>query len=211
MQIIKQVTWDIVPKSTPLYKKKCSKCKSSKLYYCSNKFRLNSQKRSIDVWLIYRCIKCDNTCNITILSRTKPELIEKDLFVRFSNNDEDTAWKYAFDTDIIRKNTMELDYSNVEYDIIGEIIEFKDVANMEENIIQYLIKSDFDLNLKLTHVIRRGFNISSNELEKLLSAGVITISPLCSVKKSKIRDGMIITVHCSKLKTYVRQLQDEER
>ena len=40
---------------------------------------MNAQKRNIDVWLIYRCVECDSTYNLTILSRTKPELIKKDL------------------------------------------------------------------------------------------------------------------------------------
>ena len=110
--------WEITPKNIPLLKRKCSKCGNSNLYYCSNKFRLNSQKRSIDVWLIYKCVNCDNTCNVIILSRTKPELINKALYHKFCHNDKATARQYAFDPETIRKNSMDLDYSNMEYDIV---------------------------------------------------------------------------------------------
>lgn len=209
MKVVKQFTWKVMPTSTPLYKRKCSKCKSSKLYYCSNKFRLNSQKKNIDVWLIYRCVKCDDTCNITILSRTKPELIDKELFSKFSNNDEATAWKYAFDRDIIRRNQMELDYSNVEFEIIGEDILLDDLVEMKEDTFEFIIKTNFDLDIKLTHVIRKGFNISSNQLEQMLSAGVITVLPLCSVKKCKVRDGIAIIVDRVKLKTYIEKMRTE--
>ena len=87
--------WEIKVKNTPTLKRKCNHCNSNR-FYCSNKFRMNAQKRNIDVWLIYRCVECDSTYNLTILSRTKPELIKKDLFSKFSENDEKLSWEYAF-------------------------------------------------------------------------------------------------------------------
>jgi len=203
METVKRFTWEVIPTRTPLFKKKCSKCKNSNLYYNSNKFRLNSQKRNIDVWLIYKCVKCDNTCNITILSRTKPELIDKELYRNFSMNDEETAWRYAFDPQIISKNNMELDYSNVEYDIIHENISLKDILYMKEDLIEFEIKARFNLDLKLTVVIRKCFDISSNQLEKMISAGIITILPLCSIKKCRIKNGIRITIHKRKLKDFL--------
>lgn len=200
---IKRFTWEVIPTSTPLFKRKCSKCRSSNLYYCSNKFRLNSQKKSIDVWLIYRCIKCDNTCNMTILSHTKPELIDKELYQKFMMNDENTAWKYAFDTETIRKNSMEPDYSNIEYDIIHEDITLEDILKMDKDLIEFEIKTNFNLNLKLTSVIRECLNISLNQLGKMLSAGVIIIPPLISVNKCRVKEGIIVTIHREKLNIYM--------
>lgn len=52
---------------------------------------MNAQKRNLDVWLIYRCAACDSTYNLTILSRTKPERIDKELFRKFLENDENLA------------------------------------------------------------------------------------------------------------------------
>ena len=68
------ITWEVKVNNTPLLIKKCSHCDSDR-FYCSDKFRMNAQKKNIDVWLIYRCVKCDNTCNLTLLSRSKPDLI----------------------------------------------------------------------------------------------------------------------------------------
>lgn len=99
------ITWEVKVKNTPLLIKKCSHCESDR-FYCSDKFRMNAQKKNIDVWLIYRCVKCDNTCNLTLLSRSKPDLIDKTLFHNFSMNDKDTAWKYAFSTEMERKNNL---------------------------------------------------------------------------------------------------------
>lgn len=202
---IRHFNWEVIPTDTPLFKRKCSKCKSSNLYYCSDKFRLNSQKKSIDVWLIYKCIKCDNTCNITILSRTRPELIDKELYQKFMMNDEDTAWKYAFDTETAKRNNLESDHCNIEYNIIHENTTLEDIVKMEEDIVVFEIRSNFNLDLKLTSLIRQCFNTSSNQLGKMLESGILTIHPLGSVKKAKVKDGIKVTVNRNKLYTYLKK------
>lgn len=202
---IRHFIWQVIPTDTPLFKRKCSKCKSSNLYYCSDKFRLNSQKKSIDVWLIYKCIKCDNTCNITILSRTRPELIDKELYQKFMMNDEDTAWKYAFDTETAKRNNLESDHSNIEYNIIHENTTLEEIVKMEEDIVVFEIRSNFNLDLKLTSLIRQCLDTSSNQLGKMLEGGILTIHPLGSVKKAKVKDGIRVTVNRNKLYTYLKK------
>lgn len=202
---IRHFIWQVIPTDTPLFKRKCSKCKSSNLYYCSDKFRLNSQKKSIGVWLIYKCIKCDNTCNITILSRTRPELIDKELYQKFMMNDEDTAWKYAFDTETAKRNNLESDHSNIEYNIIHENTTLEDIVKMEEDIVVFEIRSNFNLDLKLTSLIRQCLDTSSNQLGKMLESGILTIHHLGSVKKAKVKDGIRVTVNRNKLYTYLKK------
>lgn len=142
-------------KNTPLLIKKCSHCESDR-FYCSDKFRMNAQKKNIDVWLIYRCVKCDNTCNMTLLSRTKPDLIDKKLFHSFSMNDREVAWQYAFSAGMASKNKLQIDYDSVEYEVISNI-SFEDIMNMNNAIISIRIECDFELNLKLLSLIKGVF------------------------------------------------------
>ena len=150
-------TWEIKVKNTPLLIKKCSHCESDR-FYCSDKFRMNAQKKNIDVWLIYRCVKCDNTCNITLLSRTKPDLIDKKLFHSFSMNDREVAWQYAFSAGMASKNKLQIDYDSVEYEVISNI-SFEDIMNMNNEIISIWIECDLELNLKLLSLIKRCFSL----------------------------------------------------
>ena len=152
-------TWEIKVKNTPLLIKKCSHCESDR-FYCSDKFRMNAQKKNIDVWLIYRCVKCDNTCNITLLSRTKPDLIDKKLFHSFSMNDREVAWQYAFSAGMASKNKLQIDYDSVEYEVISNI-SFEDIMNMNNEIISIWIECDLELNLKLLSLIKRCFSLST--------------------------------------------------
>lgn len=186
------ITWEVKVKNTPLLIKKCSHCDSDR-FYCSDKFRMNAQKKNIDVWLIYRCVKCDNTCNLTLLSRSKPDLINKTLFHSFSMNDKDTAWKYAFSTEMERKNNLRLDYDSVEYEVIPNT-SLEDLLNLSNEVIKIHIKCKFEFDLKLSSLIRRYFSLSANQVKRMFEDGIITISGNKPPQKHKVKDGDMILI-----------------
>lgn len=186
------ITWEVKVKNTPLLIKKCSHCDNDR-FYCSDKFRMNAQKKNIDVWLIYRCMKCDNTCNLTLLSRSKPDLIDKTLFHSFSMNDKDTAWKYAFSTEMERKNNLRLDYGSVEYEVIPNT-SLEDLLNLSNEVIKIHIKYEFEFDLKLSSLIRRCFSLSANQVKRMFEDGIITISGNKPPQKHKVKDGDMILI-----------------
>lgn len=186
------ITWEVKVNNTPLLIKKCSHCDSDR-FYCSDKFRMNAQKKNIDVWLIYRCVKCDNTCNLTLLSRSKPDLINKTLFHSFSMNDKDTAWKYAFSTEMERKNNLRLDYGSVEYEVIPNT-SLEDLLNLSNEVIKIHIKYEFEFDLKLSSLIRRCFSLSANQVKRMFEDGIITISGNKPPQKHKVKDGDMILI-----------------
>ena len=174
-------------KNCPLLIKKCSHCDSDRFYY-SDKFRMNAQKKNIDVWLIYRCVKCDNTCNMTLLSRTKPDLIDKKLFHSFSMNDREVAWQYAFSAGVASRNNLQLDYDSVEYEVINTV-SLEDILNMSSEIISIQVKCDFDLSLKLSSLIKRCLPLSSTRLKLLFEKGYISLLSGKTSSKCKVKNG----------------------
>lgn len=186
------ITWEVKVNNTPLLIKKCSHCDSDR-FYCSDKFRMNAQKKNIDVWLIYRCVKCDNTCNLTLLSRSKPDLIDKTLFHSFSMNDKNTAWKYAFSTEMERKNNLRLDYGSVEYEVIPNT-SLEDLLNLSNEVIKIHIKYEFEFDFKLSSLIRRCFSLSANQVKRMFEDGIITISGNKPPQKHKVKDGDMILI-----------------
>ena len=195
--------WEVKAVNTPLLKRKCSHCDNDR-FYCSEKFRMNAQKRNIDIWLIYRCVKCDSTYNMTIISRTKPELINKDLFNKFSENNTEVAWAYAFSHETSRKNNVELDFDSVEYDIQSDDISVEDILNFDSEIVTFKIKYPFDFNLKLSSVIRICLKLSANELNKLMEAKVISVLEKHLQKKHKVKNEDIVEINREKLRNIYR-------
>lgn len=197
-------TWEIKVKNTPLLKRKCNHCDSER-FYCSEKFRMNAQKRNIDVWLIYRCIKCDSTYNLTILSRTKPELINNNLYSRFSANDAEKSWEYAFSTETLRRNNADADWGSVEYDVLHDHLSIGDILNPDAATVTFKIKCDYEFHLKLSAVIRQCLNLSVSQLDKWVEAGVISISSNISLKKYKVKDGDMVQVDKVKLRSFLEK------
>ncbi|WP_300702824.1 DUF1062 domain-containing protein [Bacteroides sp.] len=190
--------WKIEVKNTPTLKRKCNHCSCNK-FYCSDKFRVNAQKRNIDVWLIYRCIECDSTYNLTIFSRTKPELMKKELFSKFSENDEVTAHKYAFSAEIGRKNSVEIDWSSVEYEIQHDNISINSLLDADHEIIAFKIQMPYEFGLKLSTVIRSCLGLSANLLEQIISAEAIFTPENYPLKKHKAKNGDIVLINKKKL------------
>ena len=189
------ITWEVKVNNTPLLIKKCSHCDSDR-FYCSDKFRMNAQKKNIDVWLIYRCVKCDNTCNLTLL------------FHSFSMNDKDTAWKYAFSTEMERKNNLRLDYGSVEYEVIPNT-SLEDLLNLSNEVIKIHIKCELEFDLKLSSLIRRRFSLSANQVKRMFEDGIITISGNKPPQKHKVKNGDMILIQREELsKSVNRSIHD---
>lgn len=199
----KEYTWAISPKNTPNLKRKCNRCDCNS-FYCSNKFRINAQKKNLDVWLIYRCLECDSTYNLTILSRTKPESIDKDLFKKFAENDEETAWKYAFSLETIRRNNTEFDYDSIEYEVLHDNLSIKDILASEDKFIKFQIQTCFEFGLKLSSVIRNCLGLSANQFNKMAEAKVIFMTQGYPLKKHKVKNGDIVLIDKEKLRNLYR-------
>lgn len=197
--------WIITPSSAPLYVRRCSKCRKQMPYYCSEKFRINAQKRTVDVWLIYKCTKCDNTCNIDILSRVNPKSIDSEEYINFQCNDAETAWKYAFNPDVINANKIVADYSQIEYKMGGDIMSLEEIAQQMEELIEFEIKFEYSLGLELSYIIRKNLDISLSQMEEMLSAGVISIYPPGPVRKAKVKAGQKVIVSRAKLLRYLEK------
>lgn len=190
--------WEIKAKNTPTLKRKCNRCSGNR-FYCSHKFRINAQKRNLDVWLIYRCVACDSTYNLTIVSRTKPERIKEDMFLKFSENDENTAWAYAFSAETGQRNNVELDYDSVEYDLLHDNISLHDLLDAQEEVIAFQIHTRFEFGLKLTSVIRSCLGLSATQLHRMIEAEAIFTPENYPLKKHKVKHGDVVLINKEKL------------
>lgn len=211
MQFKKIYTWNIVPDSAPFYIRRCKKCNKTTKHYCSEKFRLNAQKKLIDVWLIYKCCNCDSTFNIDILPRVNVNSIDKDLFSRFTENDIKTSWIYAFDREVMSRNKINVDYSNINFKISGDEITFKQIIESEEDIVEINLNQEFDVDVKLTDIIKNHFLLSTDGLDKLLSSGALSVYPPGPVKKKMLIGENTIIIIIKNLRKCINEnlMQDD--
>ena len=64
----------------------CPRCKS-RVFDCSERFRANCNGKLVDIWLIYRCRRCESTKNVTVVERQRVSKVPRDLLQAAQDND----------------------------------------------------------------------------------------------------------------------------
>ena len=102
--IVIKTVWNIQYLTPPQVLKYCKKCGKKTQFYSSGQFRINAQRKCLDIWLIYKCGCCETTWNAAISSRVTAQSMPLELLERFTCNDQQLAEKYAMDIDFLRNN-----------------------------------------------------------------------------------------------------------
>lgn len=68
----------IVPRESFKVRHNCSGCGMKSIFENTCCFRINANRKKIDVWLIYQCTKCRHPLNLTIYERKNSSEILND-------------------------------------------------------------------------------------------------------------------------------------
>ena len=101
---MKKITREVQYRSPVVAVRYCKKCGRKSRFLCTGLFRVNANRKCLDIWLIYKCASCDTTWNSTIYSRIAPQSISPVLLEKFHANDSELAGEYAMDVALLRKN-----------------------------------------------------------------------------------------------------------
>ncbi|HDZ2013106.1 TPA: DUF1062 domain-containing protein [Klebsiella pneumoniae] len=87
--------------------KRCPACNVKRDFAPSGAIRVNSQKKLLDIWSIYKCTHCDYTWNIALFSRLHVSKINRELLQRLLQNDAAMVHYYAADLATLKRNRAE--------------------------------------------------------------------------------------------------------
>ncbi|MCT4544938.1 MAG: DUF1062 domain-containing protein [Vallitalea sp.] len=186
------VKWEIIPLTLPMVKKNCCKCGNNSLFINSNKFRVNANKNKLDIWLIYQCEKCKSTWNMSIYERINYKDIDPTIYKLFLNNDIELAKQYGFDIAIHNKNKVNIDYENIEYEIIGEKIDI-----LEENFNKKIILDitcKYPFGLRVDKVLSKKLGVSREKIKKLHKNSLIYGDCKKDLLREKINNNIKIYI-----------------
>lgn len=138
---------------------------------------MNAQRKSLDIWLIYKCVDCDTTWNSTLYSRINPKSIDPDTLEKFHANDPGLIEKYAMDIELLKRNGSEI--GTADYRIIGEDIPL-------DSAVQLHIKSDYSSQLKLSKLLRDKLLLSRSAFDRMIEKGQITSLQGVKLRKSRL-------------------------
>lgn len=162
-----------------------------KAYRCSDKFRVNANGKRIDVWLIYRCVDCDNSWNFCIIERCNRRDIEPALLQALESNDPVLARRHAFDVVALRNR-------------VGRVEEFPEVAVQKEmlgdfrentTVLELRLGLEMPISLRLDRLLASELGISRSRLQALEERRLLVVNPEgAKALRKPAREGTAISI-----------------
>lgn len=180
---MKKIIWEVQYLSLPPILKYCKKCRKKMGFICSKQFRINAQRRYLDIWLIYKCSNCDNTWNAPIYSRVSPQSLNHDLLDCFYKNDETLVEHYAMKSDFLSKNGVEVGIPL--YSVVGDSFSPNEAIELE-------IKSKHPFAIKISTLVRDKLHLSQKEYKQLVVDRKIESSPYQDLQKCKLKKEIVL-------------------
>lgn len=177
-----KVTWNVSPVGYQLITKRCPACHGQQDFTPSGAFRVNSQKKMLDVWSIYKCVRCAYTWNISLFSRLPISKINPLLYQRFIANDESAVRDYSHDLQILRRNSALLSGSP-EF----AVREGWQTSVIRTSQVRVTVRVERAFQASLLSVLRRQLSLSGNEIRRRFAAGEIAGITLKELRSPRLR------------------------
>lgn len=148
--------------AAPVALRPCGTCGADAEFASTGLFRVNAQKKRLDVWLIYRCATCGSVWNSAVISRGRPGSIDREELERFTGNDPVMALWCALDVGLLRRN-------GARRGKVAFVVEGDRPAGGEDCRVE--IDGGDLAGLRLAEVLRAKLGVSRSGLERLVEAG----------------------------------------
>jgi hypothetical protein len=154
------------------------------------KFRSNAQKKRVDVWLIYRCIACDETWNLPIHERVAIDDITPDTFQAIARNDPALARRYAFDRERLAHHGLQVQES------VAIAVRKVPRNGHQENapLVEIALALSSPCRIRLDRLLSGELGISRSQLCTLHERGALRASHRAKPLRAPIVDGQLIAI-----------------
>ncbi|SLN96922.1 DUF1062 domain-containing protein [Klebsiella quasivariicola] len=184
------VTWTVTPVGYQHIAKRCPACNvkrdfaTSRLrdFAPSGAIRVNSQKKLLDIWSIYKCTRCDYTWNIALFSRLHVSKINRELLQRLLQNDAAMVHYYAADLATLKRNRAE---PSGQPDF--RIQEQWSVTLMACPRITVRVRVSQPFRVSLLSILKKQLKLSTAEIRWLVATGHIEGISLKQLKTKKLK------------------------
>lgn len=183
--------WIIIPDQLPSVLKRCSGCGKKTEFKNSGKFRVNANGRLLDIWLIFRCCRCETSFNLAIYERVEAGHVDKKEYKGFLDNSLELAFKYGNDREVFARNKAEVSKNLSKYRVMTGATSIPCLAEAMEVEIQ--ISPVFDL--RVDTLLMRQLSVSRNVIKKWCEEGLILKKGQMLSYKSRVKDSMVLSFY----------------
>lgn len=203
MQGVLHVGWRVSPLAFPRVWRHCDHCKEHRPFDCSGKFRINAQKKRLDVWLIYHCRRCGRTWNCPIHERCRFENIGSARFQAFSENAPELVRHHAHDVAHLRRHAGHVEPAS---DIAVEKV-VQSGAQQDAGLLVVTLALAAPCELRLERLLARELALSRSRLRALHEAELLSFSPSGRAPlRQGLRDGQQVVLRLDRLASLSAQV-----
>lgn len=159
--------WLVCPTGLPLIRRRCLRCPSAQ-YRAHGKFRVNANRKLLDVWLLALCAGCGETIKLTVLERVHVRAIAPSTLTRFNDNDPELAANLLEDPGLLRRNGVSVDWDGA-WAIRKPAV---DVSAAE--VIDTSVRFTRRIPIRLTTLLSTGLDTSRSEVHRLIADGSLS-------------------------------------
>lgn len=179
------IGWSVQIESAPTVVRYCKKCGTKIEFTSSGLFRVNAQQKSLDVWLIYKCSKCESTWNLTVLSRVNPRSIPTETLNGFHCNSPTLAKRYASDIALIKHNGGEPGMPTIK--VLGESVDLQVPTKLH-------ILPEYPMEIRVSAFLRSQLELSRSEYDRLCENETIRCISGQDLKKCKLSGEIVLEI-----------------
>ncbi|EBT0458649.1 DUF1062 domain-containing protein [Salmonella enterica] len=179
-----KVIWTVTPVGYQHIAKRCPSCSVKRDFTPSGAFRVNSQKKVLDVWSIYKCTHCDYIWNISLFSRLPASKINRDLYYRLMTNDATTVQHFAYDNAILKRNNAELS-GRPDF----KIQERWSVSIAAHRQVSVSVRISRSFQVSLLSILKKQLMLSVAEIRRRIETGQISGITMKMLKSRKLKNA----------------------
>lgn len=176
MSYLRKIEYAIIPEESFNILRNCSGCGCKAVFRNTNCFRVNANGNKVDVWLIYQCIKCKHTNNLTVYERCRPESILKQEYEGYLSNSSKLAFEYGTNKQFFAQNRVEVDWPNIKYIINRKncMLTGDDQSFRKGDLL--VVSNSYALKIRTDKVISEILNLTRSEVKGLEKSGIIVVT-----------------------------------
>jgi hypothetical protein len=188
--------WLIQPSEYPRAIRYCPNCAETKPYVCNERFRINAQKKTIDVWLKYGCAECGNTWKLPLLERCAIATLDAATYAAFVGHDVAMIRRYAFDVALLRRHAMAVD-TDVAVSVQRSVESLNDSFKGHDWLIT--LQLPFACNLRLDRLLASELRVSRSTLQRWCECGaIVSLTERGLALNKPVRDGQQVLLYASR-------------
>ncbi|WP_193182170.1 DUF1062 domain-containing protein [Nisaea sediminum] len=183
--------WTIVPTAAPEPQLHCRHCGTVRNFASSGKFRLNSNGKKLDAWLIYKCVVCSDTWNRPLLERHPVGVLDPAFLDALQRNDLDLADRIAFDVAGLRRRAQRVE------EFGGVRVTKTALAPLPANPGAIVIELSVPAapGLRLDRLLAQETGFARSRIRALLKEGALRVEPEgVRAMRKPVRDGTRVVI-----------------